>query len=120
MLDMKRQVRVSEEAPQQGWMSPQAPTLAADMPADLLDAVRREIREAPVLEVAPEQLDGVQFGRVGGQPDDVPATMATQPRGDDAVRMGAPAIPEEDDRPTNVTGQVLEKPAHLRPSNVPP
>src|SRR6516164_8854589 len=90
MLDVKRQARVSEEAPQQGRMSPQAAALATDMPADLLDAVRREIREAGVLQVAPEQFHRVEFGRVGRQPGEAPATMRDQPGGDDTMLAGEP------------------------------
>ena len=62
---MKRQARVSEEAPEQGRMSSQAPALAANVPADLLDAVRSEVREATVFQVAPEQFHRVEFGRIG-------------------------------------------------------
>ena len=118
MLDMKRQARVSEEAPQQGRMSPQAPALAADVPADLLDAVRREIREAAVLQVTPEQFHRVEFGRVGRQPGEVPATMSDQPGGDDPMLVGESAIPDEDDRTAHVATKVLEKPTPLRPANV--
>jgi hypothetical protein len=77
-------------------MSPQAPALATDVPADLLDAVRREIREAGVLQVAPEQFHLVEFGRVERQPGEVPATMSDQPGGNDPMLVGEPAIPDED------------------------
>src|SRR6516164_1984893 len=118
MLDVKRQARVSEEAPQQGRMSPQAAALATDMPADLLNAIRREIREAGVLQVAPEQFHRVEFGRVGRQPGEVPATMSDQPGGDDPMLVGESAIPDEDDRTAHVATKVLEKPTPLRPANV--
>jgi len=101
-------------------MSPQAAALATDMPADLLDAVRREIREAGVLQVAPEQFHRVEFGRVGRQPGEVPATMRDQPGGDDTMLVGEPAIPDEDDWTAHVATKVLEKPTHLRPANVLP
>src|SRR6516164_11309279 len=96
------------EAPQQGRMSPQAAALATDVPADLLDAVRREIREAGVLQVAPEQFHRVEFGRVGRQPGEVPATMRDQPGGDDTMLVGEPAIPDEDDWTAHVATKVLE------------
>ena len=70
---------MAEETPQQLRTPAQPPPLAAHLMSDLVDGVRREVCEPPVLEVAPEQLHGVEFGRVGRKPDDVPAMMRGEP-----------------------------------------
>jgi hypothetical protein len=82
---------------------------------DLLDGVGSEVREAAVLEVAPEQLDGIEFWRVGREADDVKAPMGGQPRPHEVVLVGAAAVPEQNDGPAHVPGKVAKKPEHLRP-----
>jgi hypothetical protein len=87
---------------------------------DLLDGVGSEVREAAVLEVAPEQLDGIEFWRVGREADDVKAPMGGQPRPHEVVLVGAAAVPEQNDGPAHVPGKVAKKPEHLRPADVDP
>ncbi len=64
---------MAEEAPQQLRRPGQASPLATHVGVDVLDGVRSEVGEAAVLEVAPEQLYGVEFWCVGRQPDEVEA-----------------------------------------------
>src|SRR5881397_3630735 len=117
-LDTKRQGRVAEETPQELRPAAQAPSLAAHVTADLVDGVRSEVREAAVLEVAPEQFHGVEFGRVGRKPDDVPARMSRQPRVHQAVLVRPPAVPDQNDGTAHVAREMAEKPQHLRTPNV--
>ena len=71
-------------------MSGQASPLTTDPAVDVFDGVRSVIREAAaVLEVAPEQLDRIEFWCVARKPDDVKAPMGRQPR---AVGFDAPQI----------------------------
>src|SRR3989442_6533650 len=102
-LDTKRQGRVAEETPQELRPAAQAPSLAAHVTSDLVDGVRSEVRETAVLEVAPEQFHGVEFGRVGWKPDDRPARMRGHPRPHQVVLVGVAAVPDQDDRPPHVT-----------------
>ena len=107
-----------EEAPQELRASGQAPPLTAHVVSDLIDGVWSEIRKAAVLEVAPEQFHGVEFRRVGREPDDMPARMGRQPRAHEAVLVGAPPVPDQDHGPAHVTREVAEKPQHLRTPDV--
>src|SRR5207253_772028 len=75
----------------------QASALAGHVLLDLVDGVWGEVREAAVLEVAPQQLHGVEVGRVGRKPDDLPARMCGQPCAHELVLVRVAAIPHEDD-----------------------
>src|SRR5215510_7947057 len=120
MLDTKRQLAVTKEAPQDRGMPRDASALTPNMSADVVDGIGRQVREPTVLEIAPQQLHRVELGRVGRQAHDMPGAMSGQPSGDEAMPVGEPAIPDEDDRTRDVTGQMLEKPPHLRSANVLP
>jgi len=109
---------VAEEAPQQLRVSGETAAFAAHVGLDVVDGVGREVREAPVLEVGPEQLHGVEFRRVGREPHDVAARMGRQPRAHELVLMGTAAIPDQDDWSAHVPREVAEKPKDLRTANV--
>jgi len=111
---------VAEEAPQELRPTPEALPLLAHVAANLLNRVRREVREAAVFEVAPDELDGVEFGRVGRQPDDVTARMSGEPGAHEVVRVRPSAIPEEDEGAADVAGEMTKKAQHLRTPNVDP
>ena len=64
---------MAEAAPQQLRMSGETSPFAAHVALDVVDGVRREVREATVLQVAPEQFHGVEVRCVGWKPDDVAA-----------------------------------------------
>ena len=85
------------------------------MASDLVDGVWSEVRETTVLEVAPEQLHGVEFGGVGRKPDDVPARMRGQPRAHELVLVRVAAVPDQDDGPAYVTREMAEKPQACGP-----
>src|SRR2546427_12910603 len=72
---MKRQCRMTKETPQHVRVSGQAPSLAADVGLNVVEGVRCEVREAAVLEVAPQQFHRVEVWRVGRKPDDVAARI---------------------------------------------
>jgi len=44
--------------------------------------------------------------------------MSDEPSPHELVLMGASAIPEQDEWPTDVTGEMAKKSPHLRPANV--
>jgi hypothetical protein len=98
MLDTKRQRRVAKEMAQQRRASREAAALSGDGVADGVDVVRGEVGEPAVLEVRPELLGRVEFGRVGREPDDVPRGMPYQPGTDQAVLVRLPEIPHQHDR----------------------
>ncbi len=101
-------------------MAAQAPSLAAHVPLDLLDVVGSEVGEPAVLEVAPEQLDGVEVGGIRREPDDVPAWVCGQPGAHELVLVRIAPVPDEDDRAPHVTREVTEKSQDLRAANVQP
>ena len=117
---MKRQRRVTKEAPQQLGVSSQSASFPADVGSDLVDSVRGQICEAPVLQVAPQELNGVEIGRVGRKPHDVAARMSRQPFLHEVMLVRASAIPHDDQRAAHVTQEMTEKAQDLRPANVEP
>jgi hypothetical protein len=109
---------VPKEAPQQLGMASHAATLAADRRLDVLRGVRGEVRQAAVLQVAPEELHRVEVRRVRRKPDDVAARMSGEPGPDELVLVGAPTIPEQGEWPADVTGEMAQKPQDLGTPNV--
>jgi hypothetical protein len=101
-------------------VSAQAPLLTADVSADFVNSIRRQVREPAVLEVAPQQLDGVEIGSVGREPDNGPPGVSREPGADAGVLVRVAAIPHEDDGPAHVPSEMAEKPEDLRPADVEP
>src|SRR5262247_3864140 len=118
MSDTKRQRRVAKETPQQLRMACHASALAGDRGLDVLGRVGGEVGQAAVLEVAPEEFHGVEVGCVRWKPDEVAARMGREPGPHECVLVGAPAVPEQDEGPAHLTGEMAKKPHHLRASNV--
>jgi hypothetical protein len=106
MLDTERQGRVAKEAPQQLGVAIEAPPLAADVSADLVHRVGRNVREPAVLQVASEQLDGIELGSVGPEPDGGPPPwVAGEPSSDEGVVVRIAAIPHQEDGTVHVPGE---------------
>src|SRR5215510_1233952 len=115
---MKRQCRVTEEAPQEFGMSGQASSFAAYVRLDVIQGVRGEVREAAVLQVAPQQLHWVEVRRVGRKPDDVAARMSGQPVAHELVLVRAPTIPHQDEGTAHMASEMAEEAPDLRPADV--
>lgn len=115
---MKRQCGVPEETPQQLRVAPETAALTADVDLDVIDGVGREVREATVLEVAPQEFDGIEVRSVRREPDDVAPRMRGQPAVHEFVLVRAPAIPHQDERPADVARELAKKAHDLRSSNV--
>ena len=111
---------MAEETPQQLRMVGQAAALPAHGGLDLVDGVGGEVREAAVLEVAPEQFHGIEVRRVRRKPDAVTARMSLQPGSDERVLVRAPTIPDQDEGTAHVTGEMAKKPSPLGAPNVEP
>src|SRR5262245_61473552 len=109
MSGMKRQGRVTKETSQQLRVSSQASALAVHRGLDVVRGVRSEVRQAAVLEIAPEEFHRVEVWRVRRKPDDVAARMSGEPSPHELVLVGAPAIPKQDEWPTYVTGERSEE-----------
>lgn len=90
-------------------MASQAPSLTAHAGLDVIGGVRGEVGEPAVLQVAPEEFDGIELGCVRRQPDDVAAGMGRQPRADGGVSMSLPAIPEDDEGAAHVAREVAKE-----------
>src|SRR4030095_4679242 len=115
---MKRQGRVPNETPQQLRTPSHAAALTAHRGLDVLDGVRGEVRQAAVLQVAPEELHRVEVRRVGRKPDDVAARVSGKPGPHELVLVGASAIPEQDEWAADLTGEMAKKPQDLRTAHV--
>jgi hypothetical protein len=109
---------VPKETPQQLRMSGEAASLPAHRGLDLVEGVRGEVREAAVLQVAPEQFHGVELRRVGRQPDDVAARMGGQPGPHERVLVRAPAIPQEEEGAADVPGEMPKEASDLGTADV--
>jgi hypothetical protein len=109
---------VAEEAPQQLRMSGETSPFAAHVALDVVDGVRREVREATVLQVAPEQFHGVEVRCVGWKPDDVTARMSMQPALHELVLVRASPIPNQDEWTADVAPEMAKKAHHLGAPNV--
>jgi len=109
---------MTKETPQHVRVSGQAPSLAADVGLNVVEGVRCEVREAAVLEVAPQQFHRVEVWRVGRKPDDVAARMSGQPLPHERVLVRAPAIPDQDERTAHMAREMAKKAHHLRTANV--
>src|SRR5215510_4141074 len=118
MLDPERQSRVPKETPQQCRMASQASALADHRGLDVRGGVGGEVREATILEVAPEELDRVEVRRVRRTPDEMAARMRGEPGLHERVSVGAPTIPEQDEGPAHVAGEMAQKPQDFGAPNV--
>ena len=109
---------MTKEAPQQLRVASQASALAGHRGLDVVRGVRSEVRQAAVFEIAPEEFHRVEVGRVRRKPDDLAAWMRGEPRAHELVLVGASAIPEQDEWPPDVAGEMAKKPQHLGSANV--
>jgi len=109
---------VTKEAPQQLGVPSHAATLVADRSLDVVRGVGGEVRQAAVLQVAPKELHGVEVRRVRREPDDVAARMSGEPGPHELVLVRAPTIPEQDEWPADLTGEMAKKPPDLGAPNV--
>src|SRR5215470_11959605 len=109
---------MTKEAPQQLGMASHTTTLAADRRLDVFRGVGGEIRQAAVLQVAPEELHRVEVRCIRRKPDDVAARTGGEPGSHELVLVGAPTIPEQDEWSANLTGEMAQKAQHLGAANV--
>lgn len=109
---------MAKETPQQFGVSGQAASFPVDVGLDLAHGVRGEVREAAVLEIAPEQLDGIEIGRVGRKPHDVAARMRGQPGSYERVSVRTSAVPHHDEWPADMAREMAEEAQHLRAAHV--
>src|SRR5262247_1578679 len=91
-LRHEKEGRVTKETSQQLRVARQAPALAGHRGLDSAGRVRGEVRQAAVLEIAPEEFHGVEAGRVRRKPDDLAAWMSGEPTAHELGLVGAPAI----------------------------
>ena len=63
---------------------------------DLLEGVAGQVGQLHPLEVGPQRLDGVEVGRVAGQPfGDQPVALAAKPGTHDLAAVGREAVPQQ-------------------------
>jgi len=109
---------VPKETPQQCRMAGQASALAGHRGLDVCGGVGGEVREATILEVAPEELDRVEVRRIRRKPDEMAAQMRGEPGLHERVAVRAPTIPEQDEGPAHVAGEMAQKPQDFGAPNV--
>src|SRR5262249_44510655 len=101
-----------EKTPQQVRMACHVSALARDRGWDVLGRVGGEVGKAAVLEVAPEEFHGVEVWCVRRKPDDMAARMSREPGPHEFVFVGAPAVPEQNEGPAHMTGEMAKKAQH--------
>ena len=106
MLDIKGQVRGTNEALQEFELSGGAVRLATHDGADVVDVLGNEVGEAAVLEMAPDVFDGVQLRCVGWEPLGQPAESLDEAH-DLGRRVNPCPVEEHDGAATDVTMKVL-------------
>lgn len=79
---------------------------------------RGKVGERIVLGVAPEEFDGVEFGRIRRQQFDVNARLPGQKGLDRAPAMGFQPIPHQDDRRGELTPELAQEGDEERPIDV--
>src|SRR5215470_15719326 len=99
-------------------MARRASAFAAHRGLDVLGGVGGEVRQAAVLEVAPEEFHGIEVWRVRRKPDDMAAPMGREPGPHELVLVGAPASPQQEEGPAHMAGKMAKKPPHLGTTNV--
>src|SRR5262249_62186047 len=109
MVDAERESRVPKETPQQCRMASQTSALAGHRGLDVRGGVGGEVREATILEVAPEELDRVEGRRVRRKPDEMAARMRGEPGLHERVSGGTPTIAEQDEGRAQVAGEVAQE-----------
>lgn len=116
---MKRQLGVAEETFEQIRSGNEPTDFAAHLVLDLGDVVGSDVRKAAVFERGPDLLDGVEFGGIGREPFDVPAGRRGQGVGHAAVPVGAAEIPQEEQGPSLMAGEVAEEAEDVGPADIP-
>src|SRR3990170_4175895 len=101
MLDIKGQVRGTNEALQEFELSGGAVRLATHDGADVVDVLGNEVGEAAVLEMAPDVFDGVQLRCVGWEPLGQPAESLDEAH-DLGRRVNPCPVEEHDGAATDV------------------
>jgi hypothetical protein len=79
------------------------------------DVFRAEVREFGFLPVGPEILDGIEFGRVGGEPFHVqPVGLRLEIGADDMAAVNGRTVPQQQDFARHLAVQCVEKADDLR------
>jgi len=99
-------------------MAGEAPSLPAHAGLDLVGGVRGEVRESAVLEIAPEELHGIEIRGVRRKPDHVAARMSGEPIPHHLVLVRTPTIPHQDEGTGHVAREMAKKAQDLRAANV--
>ena len=83
--------------------------------AQFPDVFRAEVREFVFLPVGPQILDGIEFGRIGGESFDAqPVDLRLEVGADHAAAVNGSAVPQQQDFARHLTVKCLEKADNLR------
>jgi hypothetical protein len=103
----KGQLGCQDEAAQELGGAPGPAGDAAEVVEQLIDAERTAVSELG-LEVVPDLLIGVEFGRVGGKALDHEARMAGQDLADRGPDVNRAAVPQQDDGSAQLAQQLIQ------------
>lgn len=109
---------MAEEIFEQSRTMGHATDFAPDSPADLGESIRRKVGEPPILEMVPDLLLRLQLRRVRWQPDDVPVAMGSEVATHLPVPVRIPVVPEQDERPAEMSPEMPEELENVRAANV--
>ena len=109
MGDTKRELGVLEEAVEEMWVKSGTPSLSTDRARNRVGVVWSEVRQAPVLEVAPDLLLGIEFWSVARQPEGMPLWVFGEIGADDLVAMGSALVQQEKEVPRVVSAELAQE-----------
>lgn len=93
-----KKFRVPEKPSSHIGVAPDVGQAVANLAAHSLKVFLRRIGQHRLVQVGPEQFDGIQFGSIGREPlHTQPATVLFQPTLREAAAVGGEAIPEQED-----------------------
>ena len=109
MGDTKRELGVPEEAVEEMWVKSGTPSLSTNRARNRVGVVWSEVRQAPVLEVAPDLLLWIEFGGVAREPEWMPVSVSGEIGANDLVAVGLALVPQEQEMPRVVAAQLSQE-----------
>ena len=104
-----RQLGVPEEALEEVWTESGTPSLAADRGRNRIGVVWSEVRQASVLEIAPDLLLRIEFGSVARGPERMPVSVYGEIGANDLMAVGLAPVPQEQQMPRVVPAELARE-----------
>ena len=100
---------MAEEAFEELWAKSGTPSFSANRTGNGFGVVWSEVRQAPVLEVAPDLLLWIEFGGVAREPEWMPVSVSGEIGANDLVAVGLALVPQEQQMPGVVPAELAKE-----------